>query len=68
MTSDKYVLKKDLVIPAGTVFSPAAKKTVRHSEHVAHDAALGPDNTVSIVVPVEKDDEEFNAHFAELRL
>jgi hypothetical protein len=59
-----YQLRKPLTIPAGTIFTEAPSKTVYHSEHIQADVALGYDNTISVVVPVE-DDAAFSRMFGE---
>lgn len=61
-----YVLTEDLVIPRGTVFGEAPTNTKYYSDHVQADVALGPDNTVTVVVPIE-DDVHFNRIFVELK-
>ena len=61
----KFRTKKDIVIPAGTEFHDAPVKTVRHTEHIETVLALGPDNTISVVVPLE-DDEHFDEMFEQV--
>ena len=42
----RFILKKDIVIPAGTEFSPAPKKTVRFHNDYHVEAVIGmTDNT-----------------------
>jgi hypothetical protein len=55
---DKQVrLKKDIVIPAGTIMGPAPLNVGRCVGHFEHLIAMGKDNTASLVVFLERDAE-----------
>ncbi len=63
----KYVTKKKIVIPAGTVFDCAPSETKFFSPHVEAIISLGPDNTMSLIVPVECDQLAFKKIFTTLK-
>lgn len=50
-------LKKDIVIPAGTILGPAPLRTSRSAGHFDHLIAMGRDNTAVLTVFLERDAE-----------
>jgi uncharacterized protein YcsI (UPF0317 family) len=58
-----YTLKKDLVIPAGTIFSAAAVTVRRLVPYIETSIALGDDASIGITLPIEDDYGPFNALF-----
>lgn len=61
-----YKTLTDIIIPAGTVFSRAAKKTVRFIPHYEALIGYGDDHTAHFIV----DDDlvkEFDKQFAEIQ-
>lgn len=62
-----YVNKEPIVIPAGTVFYDTPVKTTYVSEHKECNIELGPDNTMTLIVPVEENDPHFNEVFTKLK-
>ena len=63
----KYVTKEVIVIPVGTVLYPAPSSTVYVSEHVECCIGIGKDVTMTLIVPIEKDDAAFNELITELK-
>jgi hypothetical protein len=56
--ADKQVrLKKDIVIPAGTILGTAPSNIDLTSGHFEHTIAMGKDNTARLIVFLEKDQE-----------
>ena len=62
----RYVTKKDIVIPAGTVLDKSPSRRAYISYHVECEIALGDDNTMTLTIPVE-DDAAFNELVTELK-
>ena len=61
-------LRRDLVIPAGTVFGDAPLRTEYAAPHSQATVELGPDNTIDVTVcsdPAERD-AHFDALFEEV--
>lgn len=55
----KMVLKKDIIIKAGTVFTKAPSMTKRYGEgHIEGLVAMGEDNTISVDVFCNPDSPE----------
>jgi hypothetical protein len=52
-------LLKDIVIPAGTIFEPAPKKTRYMSPHAEHLVAFGNDSCGSMIAPIDEDSAEW---------
>jgi hypothetical protein len=48
-----FQLKKDLVIPAGTVFDTAPIRTTRVGLHVGTSVELDANNTAHLTLPME---------------
>ncbi|MBL0320235.1 MAG: hypothetical protein IPP74_13245 [Alphaproteobacteria bacterium] len=66
MSKTKAVrLKKDLIIPAGTIFTPAATKTTRDSSFAQTTIGLTPDTFGEVVYEVWGDDNEKIAEWFE---
>lgn len=62
----RFTLKKDIVIPAGTVFHPASCKTVRFQDgHAVACIGLTKDSTGDLNYFVDPDDEELKEWFEE---
>jgi hypothetical protein len=56
-------LKKDIVIPAGTIFESAPEKREYWSRHAEYIFDIGPDNCGTVTVPVEPNDPYFSEWF-----
>lgn len=50
-------LKKDIVIPAGTIMFPAPARTSRADGHFDHTIMMGKDNFATLTVFLERDSE-----------
>jgi len=55
----RMVLKKDIIIPAGTVFTQAATKVERSIDHVEATIGLTYDVAVNFVIPTDEDLKEY---------
>ena len=50
-------LKRDIIIPAGTILKPAPLRTSRSDGHFEHLIAIGKDNTATLTVFLQRDAE-----------
>ena len=64
----KYVTKKDIVIPAGTVLHEAPTKTERFEECGCAELAIGKDCTMTLYVPIESGYKAFDELVTRLKL
>lgn len=55
MNTPKYRLKKDIIIPAGTVFGPAPTITTRSHGHIEHIFGLTLDTSGSVTYCIDND-------------
>ena len=53
--SVRYRLKKDIVIPAGTVFGQAPTKKVMNGPHIEHILGLTKDTSGSLIYALDDD-------------
>ena len=63
----KFVLLKDIVIPAGSVFSEAPTQTTRSECHFSHIVGLTKDTCGDLVYYINDDDPELRQYFTELK-
>ncbi len=61
----QYRLKRDLVIPAGTLFGPAPTATRRYAPYIGHYLPLGQDGVFEVVTPLDLDNPDFADFFEE---
>jgi hypothetical protein len=55
---EKKVLKKDIIIPAGSIFTTAPRRTDRCDGHYIFDIGLTKDTCGSFIYYIDKGDEE----------
>ena len=63
----KFVLLKDVVIPAGSVFTVAPSKTQRSDGHFCHIVGLTKDSAGDFIYYIDDNDPELEQWFTELK-
>lgn len=68
MKTKEYVLLKDIVIPAGTRFTPGPSQTRYYGTgHYECTVGLSKDSSGSLVYHIEDDLKNLTEHFSEIK-